>query len=78
MLNTKFQAAELRSSGEKDFKYSLLANTGTSRIGPFSTKLVKDILASKPNGSKEEDILIFFYVFLWLKQMTRGQGHSGH
>ena len=29
--------------------------------------------ASEPNGSEEEDFLIYFYVFLWFKPRTPGQ-----
>ena len=32
--------------------------------------------ASKPSGSEEEDLLIFLYVFLWLKLGTPGQRPS--
>ena len=32
--------------------------------------------ASKPSGSEVDDVLIFFYVFLWLEPMTPGQRPS--
>ena len=32
--------------------------------------------ASEPHGSEEEDILIYFYVFLWFKPHIPGAGPS--
>ena len=33
--------------------------------------------ASEPNGSEEEDFLIFLYVFLWFEPRTLALGHLG-